>query len=58
VLDVEEEQEPGRERDDVLNHCPDGDIKHALQYIDLQSWNAIQAILLQVDTATCLDDKE
>lgn len=58
MLNVEEEQEPGGQGQEVLQHGPERDVEHVAQYGQLQPGNAVEAVLGAVDAVARVDDEK
>ena len=58
VLDVEEEEEPRGQREEVLYHCPEGHIQHPAQHIHAEVGDAVQPVLPDVHAAAGVADEE
>ena len=58
VLDVEEEQEPRGQRQEVLQHRPERHVEHPPQHRPLQPRDAVEPVLAAVDAAAGVDHEE
>ncbi len=58
MLYVEEEHEPGGEREEVLYHGPERDVEHAFEHRGVELGDAVQSVLAAVDAAAGVEDEE
>ena len=54
----QEEHEPGRQRNEILNHCPHRNIQYAFQCFSMEFGQYVQRIFLAVNSFPCIDDEE
>ena len=58
VLDVEEEQEPRPQGEEVLYHRPKGHVQHAAEHIRAEAGDAVQPIFPDVYAPAGIEDEE
>ena len=58
MLDVEEEYEPGRDGDCVLDHGPRTYRHHGPYFSEIKSRRSVKSIFLQVASVSCIYDEE
>ena len=58
MFDVEEEEEPRGQREEVLYHRPQRYVQHAAQHAAAEAGDAVEAIFADVDAAAGVEDEE